>query len=401
MSNEIKLGLKENWKQFSLLVLINGFVGAMVGLERSILPELAEEEFNMLVKTAILSFIVVFGITKAASNYFAGALADKVGRKKLLVYGWLVAIPVPFILIYAESWTWILVANAFLGVNQGLAWSSTVVMKIDLVGSKERGLAMGINESAGYLSVGIVAFLTGLIASEYGLRPYPFYLGIGFVALGLISSWFFVKDTKSHVEIEELSSGVAKQKNIFTATTWRDNNLGSVSQAGLVNNLNDAMVWGILPILLASKNFSIEQIGILVAVYPAVWGLGQIITGKLADTLLKKNLLFSGMLVQAMALAFMAFSNSFTDFALACSVLGVGTAMVYPTFLATIAEHTHPTQRAESIGVFRLWRDLGYAFGAVLVGLLADYLGLLESVVVVSGLTLASAMVILVRMDKA
>lgn len=401
MGGEIKLGLRENWRQFMILVLVNGFVGAMVGLERTILPELAAEEFNMVAKSAILSFIVVFGISKAVANYYAGALANKVGRKKLLLYGWILAIPVPLVLIYASSWTWIIAANALLGIHQGLTWSSTVVMKIDLVGPKQRGLAMGINESVGYLAVGVVAFLTGMIATDYGLRPYPFYLGLGFVAVGLVMTLLFVKDTKSFVELEETSSTAKVHKNIFKATTWGDKNLGSVSQAGLVNNLNDAMIWGILPILLASKNFSLEEIGILVAIYPAVWGLGQTITGKLADTLLKKNLLFFGMLVQAIALVYMLLAEDFTEFAISTTVLGVGTAMVYPTFLAAIADHTHPSQRAESIGVFRLWRDLGYAVGAIIAGLFADYMGLQESVAVVAGLTMASALVIAVRMDKA
>lgn len=401
MGAEIKLGLRENWRQFMILVLVNGFVGAMLGLERTILPELAAEEFNMVAKSAILSFIVVFGISKAIANYYAGALANKVGRKKLLLYGWILAIPVPLVLIYASSWTWIIAANALLGIHQGLTWSSTVVMKIDLVGPKQRGLAMGINESVGYLAVGVVAFLTGMIATDYGLRPYPFYLGLGFVAVGLVMTLLFVKDTKSFVALEETSSTAKVHKNIFKATTWGDKNLGSVSQAGLVNNLNDAMIWGILPIMLASKNFSLEEIGILVAIYPAVWGLGQIITGKLADIHLKKNLLFSGMLVQAIALVYMLLAEDFTEFAISTAVLGVGTAMVYPTFLAAIADHTHPSQRAESIGVFRLWRDLGYAVGAIIAGLFADYMGLQESVAVVAGLTMASALVIAVRMDKA
>ncbi|MEJ2005825.1 MAG: MFS transporter, partial [Cyclobacteriaceae bacterium] len=279
----IRLGLKQNWKQVTLLVVVNGFVGAMVGLERTILPELAEADFGIAARTAILSFIVVFGISKAITNYYTGAFANKFGRKKLLVAGWIFAIPVPLILIYADHWNWIILANIFLGINQGLTWSSTVVMKIDLVGERNRGLAMGLNESAGYISVGIVAFLTGWIASTYGLRPYPFILGIIFTIAGLTLSYFFVKDTVHHVGREAKSSKVTKLKNVFLETTWTNHNLGSISQAGLVNNLNDGMVWGLLPMLLASKGFSLGEIGKIVAIYPAVWGIGQLLTGKMAD----------------------------------------------------------------------------------------------------------------------
>jgi MFS family permease len=396
----VKLGLKENWKQFTLLVVINGFVGGMVGLERSIIPELAEEEFGMIVKTAVLSFIVVFGITKAITNYYTGVLANKVGRKNLLTIGWIFAIPIPFILIYANSWSWIVFANILLGINQGLTWSSTVVMKIDLVGERNRGLAMGINESVGYLAVGAVAFLTGWIASEYGLRPYPFYLGILFVVLGLLGSYFLVKDTAHHVAAETVTSNVKKLTNIFKETSWMDRNLGSISQAGLVNNLNDGMVWGILPILLISKEFSLEQTGVIVAVYPSVWGLGQLVTGKLADTFNKKWMLFTGMLLQGLALLALLFAASFESFVAACVVLGIGTAVVYPTFLAGIAEYTHPEQRAQSIGVFRLWRDLGYAVGAILTGIIADTYGIIPSIGIVGILTMVSAVIIGIRMTN-
>ena len=269
--SQIKLGLRENWKQFSLLVLINGFVGGMVGMERTILPELAESEFDLKGNAVILSFIIVFGFTKAITNYFTGALANLIGRKSLLVTGWFFALPIPFILMHANSWSWIIFANVLLGITQGLTWSSTVVMKIDLVGEKQRGLAMGLNESAGYLAVGGVAFLTGWIASEYGLRPYPFYLGVGFSVLGLLGSWIFVKDTIHHVAKETGISNIKKLKNIFWETTWKDRNLGSISQAGLVNNLNDGMVWGLFPILLATKHFKLDEIATMVAVYPIFW----------------------------------------------------------------------------------------------------------------------------------
>jgi MFS family permease len=400
MDTNIKIGLKENWSQFSLLVIINAFVGSMVGLERTIIPELAEVEFGMAAKSAILSFIVVFGIVKAITNYYTGTLANKLGRKKLLVAGWLIAIPIPFILIYAPSWNWIILANILLGINQGLTWSSTVVMKIDLVGPKNRGLAMGLNESSGYLAVGGVAFLTGWIASEYGIRPYPFYMGIGFVFIGLIMSWLLIKDTIGHVQLESEGHHQKKLKNIFKETSWTNKNLGSVTQAGLVNNLNDGMVWGLLPILLASLNFDLAQIGKLVALYPAVWGLGQLFTGKLADILNKKYLLFFGMLIQGITLMGMIWAQTFSVFAFLSISLGIGTAIVYPTFLAAIADFSHPQQRSETVGVFRLWRDLGYAIGALMTGIIADYLGMQWAIAAIGILTMFSAIIILIRMDK-
>ena len=398
---DVKLGLKENWKQFTLLIIINGFVGGMVGLERTILPQIAEADFGMAAKTAILSFIIVFGISKAITNYYTGAWANKVGRKNLLVIGWLLGVPVPLILIYATSWNWIIAANILLGINQGLTWSSTVVMKIDLVGERNRGLAMGLNESAGYLAVGIVAFLTGWIASEYGLRPYPFYLGIGFALTGLLASFFLVNDTAHHVNTETKVSQVQKLNNVFLETTWTNRNLGSITQAGLVNNLNDGMIWGLFPILLANKGFSMVEIGKIVAIYPVVWGLTQLITGKLADMLVKKSMLFWGMLLQGVAIVAMIFATSFTQFTLLSILLGLGTAIVYPTFLAAIADYTHPEQRAGSIGVFRLWRDLGYAIGAILTGIIADFWGILLSVAFIGIITIISSCVILFRMKQA
>lgn len=370
----------------------------MVGLERTILPELAEQEFGLAAKTAILSFIVVFGITKAIANYYTGALANRFGRKNLLLAGWLLALPIPLLLIYAPNWQWIIFANALLGVHQGLCWSSTVVMKIDLVGEKDRGLAMGLNEASGYLAVGAVAFATGWVAAEYGLRPWPFYIGLALAVAGLLSTWLFVKDTRHHVAVETRQSSTGKLKNIFRETTWTNPNLGSITQAGLVNNLNDGMVWGLLPMLLAAKNFSLEQIGVVASVYPAVWGLGQLLTGKLADIFPKKKMLFWGMLLQAVALFLFVPASSYTAYILLSGLLGLGTAIVYPTFLAAIADYTHPQQRAESIGVFRLWRDLGYAIGALLTGIIADAFGLLVPVMVIGALTLVSALVIGVRM---
>ena len=395
---QVQLGLKENWKQFALLVIINGFVGGMVGLERSILPQIAEKEFAIAAKTAILSFIIVFGIVKAITNYYTGTLANKFGRKKLLVAGWIIGIPIPFILMFAPNWSWIIAANVLLGINQGLTWSSTVVMKIDLVGEKQRGFAMGLNEFAGYIAVAFVAFLTGFIASEYGIRPYPFYIGIVLVVLGLAGSIFFIKDTKHHVAKETINNDIPRLKNIFRDTTWKNKNLGSVTQAGLINNLNDGMAWGIFPILLASKGFTIGEIGIVTAIYPAVWGIGQLFTGKMADKFCKKDMLYTGMLLQAIALIVLVFANTMVHFVLLSSILGWGTAMVYPTFLATVAENTHPLDRAKSIGIFRFWRDLGYAIGAILTGIVADLISINAAIIFIGLLTFASSMIIRYRM---
>ncbi len=399
MNTTIKLGLKENIVQFTLLVIVNAFVGGMVGLERTIIPQLAEEEFGLAAKTAILSFIVVFGITKAITNYYTGQLANRFGRKNLLVAGWLLAIPVPIMLIYANSWNWIIAANIFLGVSQGLTWSSTVVMKIDLVGEKDRGFAMGLNEFAGYLALAIVAFVTGWIASEYGLRPYPFYIGIVLSIVGLLTSWLLVHDTTKHVALESTSSTIPKLKKLFWETTWQHKNLGSITQAGLVNNLNDGMVWGLLPLLLARKNFALSDIGIIVATYPAVWGIAQLVTGKLADIYCKKTLLFWGMVLQGLALLGLVWATTFLEFLTLSSLLGLGTAIVYPTFLAAISEYTHPTQRSQSIGIFRLWRDLGYAIGAILTGILADLFGLTTPVLFIGLITIVSSLIIRYRMS--
>jgi len=395
-----QLGLKENWQQFSLLVLVNAFVGGMVGMERSILPQLAEQEFHLAAKTAILSFIVVFGITKALTNYFAGTLANRWGRKNLLILGWIFALPVPFLLIYAPNWSWIIVANVFLGINQGLAWSSTVVMKIDLVGPKNRGFAMGINEAAGYIAVGAVAFLSASIANLYGIRPYTFYIGIVLSILGLLTSIFFVKDTRSFVQLEGEESTAPLLNNIFKETSWRNPNLGSISQGGLVNNLNDGMIWGLFPILLLSKGFSVAELAQIIAIYPTVWGLSQLFTGKLADKLPKKSLLFWGMFLQGLAILGFIWAQTFTAFALLSVILGFGTAVVYPTFLAAIADNTHPSQRAQSIGVYRLWRDLGYAVGALLTGILVDFWTINTAIFAIGSITILSAFVILLRMRQ-
>jgi MFS family permease len=314
------------------------------------------------------------------------------------VAGWIIGIPIPFILMFAPSWSWIIAANVLLGINQGLTWSSTVVMKIDLVGEKQRGFAMGLNEFAGYIAVAIVAFLTGWIANEYGIRPYPFYIGIVLVILGLFGSIFLIKDTKHHVAKETTTNTIPRLKNIFWDTTWKNKNLGSVTQAGLINNLNDGMAWGIFPILLATKGFTIGEIGIVTAIYPAVWGLGQLFTGAMADKFCKKDMLYTGMLLQAIALIALLWANTMWHFILMSSILGWGTAMVYPTFLATVAENTSPQDRAKSIGVFRLWRDLGYAIGAILTGIIADLINLNASILFIGLLTFLSAIIIYFRM---
>ena len=399
MRSTVQLGLKENWKQFALLVLINAFVGGMAGLERTIIPQIAEAEFGLAARTAIFSFIVVFGITKAITNYYTGTLANRFGRKNLLISGWIVALPVPLLLIYASDWNWIIAANIFLGVSQGLTWSSTVFMKIDLVGEDKRGFAMGVNEFAGYVALAAIAFLTGWIASNYGLRPYPFYIGIGMGLVGLFLSWFFVKDTQDHVKLEVSTSTIPLLKNVFWQTTWTHRNLGSITQAGLINNLNDGMVWGLFPLLLVSKGFDLHETGIIVATYPAVWGLGQLYSGKLADEYCKKTLLFIGMFMQGLALIAMVWADSFFSFMGLSALLGIGTAVVYPTFLAAISDYTHPDQRPKSVGIFRLWRDLGYAIGAVLTGLIADRFGLVAPILAIGLLTVGSSFLIKFRMN--
>lgn len=350
-------------------------------------------------KTAILSFIIVFGIVKAITNYYTGTLANRFGRKKLLVAGWIIGLPIPFILMFAPSWSWIIAANVLLGINQGLTWSSTVVMKIDLVGEKQRGFAMGLNEFAGYIAVALVAFLTGWIASEYGIRPYPFYTGIVLVIFGLLGSLFLIKDTRHHVAQETINNSIPRLQHIFWDTTWKDKNLGSVTQAGLINNLNDGMAWGIFPILLATKGFSIAEIGIVTAIYPAVWGIGQLFTGRMADKFCKKDMLYVGMLLQAVALIVLVWAETMSHFITLSAILGWGTAMVYPTFLATVAENTHPQDRAKSIGIFRLWRDLGYAIGAILTGILADWYSINSAILFIGFLTFISSLIIQFRMQ--
>jgi MFS family permease len=396
----IKLGLKENWQQFTILVIVNAFVGGMIGMERSIFPQFAQEIFGIESKTAILSFITAFGITKAVTNYFTGRLANKYGRKNLLTFGWIIALPIPFLLMYAKNWNTVIFANILLGISQGLTWSSTVVMKIDLVGEKDRGFAMGINEFAGYLAVGIVAFISGMIANSYGITPYPFYIGIFISVMGLLLTLLWVKDTRIFVKKEAASNHSKPLENIFWETTFKNKTLSSVTQAGLVNNLNDGMIWGILPILLLSLNYDSEKIGLITAIYPTVWGIGQLFTGKMSDVYSKKQMLFWGMLLQGLAIVAIPFSTSFGLLVLLSTVLGLGTALVYPTFLSTIAQATIPNQRAESIGIFRLWRDLGYAFGAIISGLTADFFGITAAIFIIGLITILSAIILKIRMPE-
>lgn len=400
MTNTIHLGLKENWKQFSLLVLVNAFVGGMIGLERSIFPEFAHEKFGVNSKTAILSFIIAFGISKAIANFYTGKLSNKYGRKWVLILGWLIALPIPYILIFATHWNWIIFANILLGVSQGFTWSSTVIMKIDLVGEKNRGLAMGLNEFAGYIAVGIIAFLTGYIAQVYGVTPYPFYLGIILSVLGTILSIFWIKDTRMFVSEENKNNTQKKLKNIFLDTSFKNKYLSSVTQAGLINNLNDGMIWGLLPILLAIYNFNNQNIGLITAVYPAVWGISQLFTGKMSDHFSKKSMLFWGMFIQGISIISFPYTQNFYLLIVIQIGLGIGTALVYPTFLSTIAQVTHPAQRAESIGTFRLWRDLGYAIGAIISGIIADFLGINYAILFIGLLTLTSSIIIQFRMPK-
>ena len=402
----VRLGLPANLGQFTLLVVVNAFVGAMVGMERSILPAIAEQAFQLTARTAVLSFIVVFGIAKALTNYGAGRLSDRVGRKHVLVLGWLVAVPVPFLLMWAPSWTWILLANMLLGVSQGLTWSTTVIMKIDLVGAKQRGLAMGFNEFAGYLAVAASALATGWIAAAYGLRPQPFYLGVALVAVGLALSAFVVRDTTQHVSHESAligafpPEGIPPPREVFWRATFVDRNLSSISQAGLVNNLNDGMAWGLFPLIFAAASMNLRQIGWLAAIYPATWGIAQLLTGALSDRTGRKWLIVGGMWTQAVGIAVITMTSAFGGFAIGAVLLGIGTAMVYPTLLAAVGDVAHPAWRASAVGVYRLWRDLGYAVGALIAGITADAFGLSAAMWVIAGLTFTSGLVSAARMTE-
>jgi MFS family permease len=399
-----QLGLRQNWPQFTLLMIVNAFVGGMVGLERTVVPLIGAEEFRIASTTLITSFIVSFGVVKAFANLITGHLADIHGRKALLVTGWLVGVPVPFMIGWGPSWGWIVAANVLLGVNQGLTWSTTVIMKVDLVGPKSRGLAVGLNEFAGYLAVGVTAFLSGFIAQRYGLRPAPFYLGVGYAALGLLLSVFLVRDTRHHVAVESAAHGQAGEPagfwEVFHRTSWGDRNLFAASQAGLVNNLNDGMSWGVLPVFFAGYGLAVERIGVLKAVYPAVWGVCQTVTGPLSDRLGRKGLIAAGMWVQAAGLMLTAFTRQFGWWFLASVLLGLGTAMVYPTLIASISDASHPSWRARSLSVYRFWRDMGYAIGALAAGIVADLFGVVAAIASAGAVTFLSGVVVAVAMQE-
>jgi MFS family permease len=406
-ASAIRLGLRENWQQFSLLVLINAFVGGMVGLERTIVPLMAQQEFGLASRTIALSFIVSFGVVKAFANLFAGRFSDRIGRKQILVVGWLFGLPVPIIIMLAPSWDWIVLANVLLGINQGLCWSTTVIMKIDLVGPARRGLAMGLNEAAGYLAVAGAALASGYLAATYGLRPEPFYLGVVFAVAGLVLSLLFVQESRGHARYEAaLQSGSAVPPTapsfgeIFKLTSWKDRRLFAVSQAGLVNNLNDGMAWGLFPLFFTAAGLPINQVAILAAIYPAVWGLGQLGTGALSDHVGRKPLITGGMMLQALGIFVIVATAGFLPWASGAVLLGLGTAMVYPTLLATIGDVAHPDWRASAVGVYRLWRDGGYAIGALLAGIVADLLGLRWAIGAVGVLTLASGAVVATVMTE-
>jgi MFS family permease len=399
---EVQLGLSANWPQFTLLVVVNAFVGAMVGLERAVLPVVATSEFGIASTTAVLSFIATFGLTKALTNLAAGRLVDRQGRRVVLITGWLIALPVPLIILWAPSWWWIVAANGLLGVNQGLAWSATVIMKIDLVGPRRRGLAMGLNEFAGYLAVACAALASGVVASSYGLRAGPAYLGLGIAFAGLMLSALFVRETAHHAALEEsavpnLATDRPSVSQLLRRSLWSDRALFSVSQAGLVNNLNDGLAWGVFPLLFAGAALSLRQMSALVAIYPAVWGICQLWTGPLSDRWGRKWLIVTGMVVQGIALVAIAQTRGVRAWITALIALGVGTALVYPTLLAAVGDIARPSWRGAAVGVYRLWRDLGYVAGALLAGIVADVFGVSAAIGVIGALTVASGLVVAFR----
>ncbi len=402
--SRVRLGLRENWRQFALLILINAFVGGMVGIERTVVPLVGAEEFGITSTTIVVSFIVSFGVIKALANLVSGQLADAWGRKHVLVLGWLVGLPVPFMIMWAPSWGWVVAANALLGINQGLAWSMTVLMKVDLVGPKSRGLAVGLNEFAGYLAVGITAFLTGYLASRYGLRPVPIYLGVGYAVLGALLSITLVRDTRQHVRLEAAAhsrqSTSMRFREIFVLTSFRDRNLFAASQAGLVNNLNDGMSWGVFPLFFASFGLGVERIGVLKAVYPATWGILQVATGPLSDRWGRKGLIVAGMWIQSAGLFLTAATRQFEWWLVGSLLLGLGTAMVYPSLIAAVSDASHPTWRARSLSVYRFWRDLGYAIGALSAGIIADIFGMAWAIESIAMLTFLSGTVVALVMRE-
>jgi len=406
--DRIRLGLRANLAQFTLLVVVNALVGGMLGQERTVLPLLAKEEFGLTGITVAMTFIVAFGLVKAVTNFVAGTLSDRLGRKPILVTGWLIGLPVPLLLIWAPVWGWVVFANVLLGINQGLTWSTTVIMKIDLAGPKQRGLAMGLNEAAGYMAVSVTALLTGYIAARSGLRPEPFYLGIAYAVLGLGLSTVAVRETRHYAAYEAanhqgaddaLDEGLST-RDVFIQTSIAEPSLSAASQAGLVNNLNDGMAWGLLPLFFAAAGISVGRIGVLAAIYPAVWGLGQLVTGAWSDRVGRKRLIVAGMWVQAVAIGLIASGEEFAMWAWAMALLGVGTALVYPTLLAAVGDVAHPRWRASAVGVYRMWRDAGFAVGALLAGIIADVIDPPAAIWTVAFLTAASGTLVAVRMRE-
>ncbi len=404
----VRLGLRENAGQFALLVAVNALVGAMVGQERTVLPLLANAEFGLTSTSATLGFLVAFGVSKALANLVAGALADRIGRKPVLVAGWLIGIPVPLLIIAAPDWSWVVAANLLLGINQGLTWSTTVIMKVDLVGPARRGLALGLNEASGYVAVAVAALLTGVIAERAGLRPAPFLFGLAVAGIGLGVSAVFVRETRGHVVVDQAAHLVATTggagagetaaalawRSVLWRTSWTDRRLFAASQAGLVNNLNDGLAWGLLPVHFAARGLPLGQIAVLAALYPLTWGVLQVGTGALSDRVGRVPLIVAGMLIQGGALALIAVGDGFWPWAVGAATLGLGTALVYPTLMARVADLAAPVWRASAIGVYRLWRDLGFAVGAVVAGLIADAAGAPASVAIVAVLTVASGLVV-------
>jgi MFS family permease len=399
-TSPIRLGLAANWRQFALLVAVNAFVGAMVGLERTVVPLIAQADFGLVSKTVVLSFLVSFGVVKAFANLAAGRLSDRVGRKPLLVAGWLAGLPVPLLIIWAPTWGWVVFANVLLGINQGLCWSTTVIMKIDLVGPARRGLAMGLNEFAGYVAVSLSALLTGYLAATHGLRPAPFYPGFAFALFGLTLSVFAVRETRGHARVESSQHGAAAASprpsfsHILLLTSWKDRALFAASQAGMVNNMNDGMVWGLVPVFLAARDVPLERIGIVTATYPLVWGVGQLAAGALSDRCGRKWMIAGGMWVQAAGIAVFVVGRSFWEWMAGATLLGVGTALVYPTLLAAVSDVAHPDWRASAVGVYRLWRDSGYAAGAIAAGILADAFSLSVAITAIAALTFVSGVIV-------
>jgi MFS family permease len=405
-SASVELGLRTNWQQFALLVLVNGFVGAMVGLERTLPPLIAETSFGMASRTAILSFLISFGLTKAFVNLLTGHWCDRVGRKPILVLGWVFGLPVPWMLMHAPSWDWVVLANVLLGINQGMCWSATVIMKIDLVGPRQRGLAMGLNEFAGYVAVALSTWLTSSLAAGYGLRSVPFYPGVAFCFLGLLLSVFAIKETRLYAEHESRvhrgtrPSSLSSFRRIFLFASWKNRSMFSASQAGLVNNLNDAMMWGVVPLFLTAAGLTFQEVGIIAAIYPGVWGTTQLLTGALSDRWGRKWLIAWGMWLQGGSIAMFVLWQGFWIWLTSSALLGLGTALVYPTLLAAVSDFAEPVWRASAVGVYRLWRDLGYAVGGFTVGLMADSLGVASAIIAVAALTILSGILVAAMMSE-